>query len=119
MEKKYTRCINNQTVLISQLDGDVASLATQAAAFDKGVQSLAKRVDEDLVALDECVNRHHVECDRVEDKLVLAQGKISVLEDRVRNQCIAMERMSARLDKMEGQLCHRRKGKEREVLQGA
>ena len=68
------------------------------------------------VALDEWVDHCRVECDRVEDKLVLAQGRISVLEDRVRSQCMVMERMSAHLDKMEGQLCHCWKGKEREVL---
>ena len=117
MEKRYTRSINSQTELLSRLNEDVAGLSTQAAVFDEGVQSLAKRVDEDLVALDERVDRRRLECDRVEDELVLAQGRISVLEERVRSQRSAMERMSARLDKMEGQLCHCGKGKERAVLE--
>jgi len=85
MEKKYTRSINSQTALISRLDGDIAGLSTQAAAFDEGVQSLAKRVDEGLLALDGRVDRCRVECDCMEDELVLAQGRISVLEDRVRS----------------------------------
>jgi hypothetical protein len=94
----------------------MADMALQTNAMDEGIRTVAARIDEDLTALDERVTRRRDECEKTEAALVIANGRVELLEERVRNQRSMLERFSARLDDMEGQLCHCGKGKGREAL---
>ena len=91
MEKTYTRVSNSHTEMLTKVDTDMSDIALQVNVIDEGVKTLASRVDQDLVALDEWVTRRRNECDRTEAELVVANGKIALLEDRVREQRTALQ----------------------------
>ena len=100
----------------AQVDSEMADLSLQTNAIDKGIKTLNSQVNLDLATLDDRVTRHHNECDWTTAELVVANGKIALLEECVRSQRTALKRLSACLDVMEDQLCHCGKGKGREVL---
>ena len=93
----------------------MTDLALQAQADKEIVRGIFTRIDEDLVALDERVDRRRQECERADADLHRQGARINILEEKVQEQRTLIEKMSARLDAMEGRLCHCRKGKGKEL----
>ena len=93
------------------MDTELADIALQVDAVDEGVRTAVKRIDEDLEALDQRVNRRRQECERTSAELEAANGKIAILEERSRSQRLLIEQLIARVDSMEGRLCHCDEGK--------
>ena len=65
---------------------ELADVALQVDAVDEGIRTAVKRIDEDLEALDQRVDRHCQECERTSAELEAANGRIAVLEERSRSQ---------------------------------
>ena len=86
--------------------------------MDEGLKTGFLRVDKDLEALDQRIDHRREECDKAREELRAAEGKIEVLEERSRSQCEMIEALMARVENMEGQLCHCGKGKGRNVEEG-
>ena len=80
-------------------------------AVDEGIHTAVKRINEDLEALNQRVNRCCQECKRTSAELEAANGKIAVLEERSRSQRLLIEQLIARVDSMEGRLCRCDEGK--------
>ena len=89
----------------------------QVDAIDEGCKGTFVRIDKDLEALDQRVNRCRQECERTEESLQAAEGRIEVLEERSINQRQLIAELMARVDAMEGQLCRCGKGKGKEVVE--
>ena len=77
--------------------------------MDEGLRTLASRVDADLSTLDDRVTRRRHEVEKTDTDLQVAQGRIEVLEERLRNQHDVIEKICARLTVVEDNLCHCRK----------
>ena len=86
--------------------------------MDEGLKTGFLRVDKDLEALDQRINRRQEECDKAREELRASEGKIEVLEERSRTQREMIEALMAWVENMEGQLCHCGKGKGRDVEEG-
>ena len=86
--------------------------------MDEGLKTGFLRVDKDLEALDQRIDRRREECDKAQEELRVAEGKTEVLEERSRTQREMIEVLMARVENMEGQLCHCGKGKGRDVEEG-
>ena len=80
-------------------------------AVDEGIRTAIKRIDEDLGALNQRVDRRRQECKRTSAELEAANGKIAVLEERSRSQQLLIEQLIARVNSMEGKLCRCDEGK--------
>ena len=65
---------------------ELADVALQVDAVDEGICTAVKRIDEDLEALDQRVNRCRQECECTSAELEAANGKIAVLEERSHSQ---------------------------------
>ena len=83
--------------------------------MDEGVQMGFLRVDKDLEALDNHIDRHWDKCKQAQEELCAAEGRIKVLEERSCSQHEMIEALMAHVEDMEGKLCHFKKGKEHEV----
>ena len=90
---------------------ELADVALQVDAVDEGVRTAVKRIDEDLEALDQRVNRRRQECERTSAELEAPNGKIAILEERSRSQRLLIEQLIAHVDSMEGRLCRCDEGK--------
>jgi len=109
------RVLNLHTTMLTRVDSNMADLSLQTNTIDEGIKTLASRVDLDLATLDDRITHRRNECDWTTVELVVANGKIALLEEHVRSQRTALERLSACLDVLEDQLCHCGKEKGREV----
>ena len=108
--------INTQTQVMTRIDEELANLSLHHDALDTGTRAGFTRVDKDLEALDQHINRRRAECEKTEEELRAAEGQIKVLTARLDTQREMIQDLIARVDSMEGKLCHRRKGKAREPL---
>jgi len=109
--------INSQVGVATRIDEELADLSLHHNALDEGVQAGFSRVDQDLEALDQRVNRRRTEGERTEEDLHVAEGQIEVLTTRLDTQRELIQDLFAHIESMEGKLCHCRKGKAREPLQ--
>ena len=80
--------------------------------MDEGLQTGFARVDKDLEALDQRIDRRREECEQAQEELRAAEGRIEILEERSCTQREMIEVLMARVENMEGKLCHCGKGKE-------
>jgi len=110
--------INTQTQVTTRIDGGLADLSLHHDALDTGTRAGFTRVDQDLEALDQRINRRRAECEKMEGELHAAEGRIDVLTERLATQHEMIQDLIARVDSMEGKLCYCGKGKAREPLQG-
>src|SRR5882762_2730732 len=111
-----TRIINSQTHTLTRMDEELANLSLQHGALDEGARAGFARVDKDLEALNDRVDRRREECMVTENKLQAAEGRVEVLEERLRTQQDVIRALLERVDGMEGRLCHCGEGKDRQVL---
>jgi len=109
--------INSQVGVATRIDEELADLSLHHNALDKGVWAGFSPVDQDLEALDQRVNRQRAEGERTEEDLHVAEGRIEVLTTRLNTQRELIQDLYARIESMEGKLCHCGKGKAREPLQ--
>jgi len=109
--------INSQVGVATRIDKELADLSLHHNALDEGVWAGFSRVDQDLEALDQRVNQRCAECERTEEDLHVAEGRIEVLTMRLDTQHELIQDLFARIESMEGKLCHCGKGKAREPLQ--
>ena len=72
-------------------------------------------INKDLVALDDCIDCHQDECKKAQNELHMAKGRIEVMEERSCTQQEMLKTLAARVENMEGKLCHCGKGKEHKV----
>ena len=86
--------------------------------MDEGLKTGFARVDKDLEALDQRIDRRRDECEQAQDELRVAEGRIEILEERSRTQREMIETLMARVENMEGKLCHCGKGKDRDAEVG-
>ena len=99
------------------MDEDIVDLGLRSQMMDEGLKTGFLRVDKDLEALDQRIDRRREECDKTREELRVAEGRIEVLEERSRSQREMIEALMARVETMEGQLCHCGKGKGRNVAE--
>ena len=100
------------------MDEEIVDLGLRSQMMDEGLKTGFLRVDKDLEALDQRIDRRREECDKTREELRAAEGRIEVLEERSRSQREMIEALMARVENMEGQLCHCGKGKGRNVEEG-
>ena len=93
------------------MDEEIVDLGLRSQFMDEGLKTGFLRVDKDLEALDQRIDRRREECDKTREELCAAEGRIEVLEERSRSQREMIEALMARVENMEGQLCHCGKGK--------
>ena len=93
------------------MDEEIVDLGLCSQFMDEGLKTGFLRVDKDLEALDQRIDRRREECDKTWEELRVAEGRIEVLEERSRSQREMIEALMARVENMEGQLCHCGKGK--------
>ena len=105
LEAAQNRVINKQTETLTKIDGEVADLSLKFNAMDEGMKTAVARIDKDLEALDDRVNRRRRDFDLMSEELHKAEGKIDVLEERSRSQRDLIEKLMARVESMEGRLC--------------
>jgi len=79
-----------------KIDGEVANLALEIQAIDDGIKTAVSCIDKNLEVLDQCVNCRHQECECAEVTLVVAEGKIEVLEEQSNSQCQMIVRATLR-----------------------
>ena len=101
-----------------KMDEEIVNLGLRSQFMDEGLKTGFLRVDKDLEALDQHITRRREECDKAQEELRAAEGKIEVLEERSRSQREMIEALMARVKNMEGQLCHCGKGKGCDVEEG-
>ena len=99
------------------MDEEIVDLGLRLQMMDEGLKTGFLRVDKDLEALDQHIDRRREECDKTREELRAAEGRIEVLEERSRSQREMIEALMARVENMEGQLCHCGKGKGRNVAE--
>jgi len=75
-------------------------------AMDEGVRAGFSRVDKDLAALDDCVHCRRKDSEAVEEKLKIAEGRITLLEERSWADSDLIEKLFAHIEAMEDRLCH-------------
>jgi len=109
--------INLQTQVTTRIDEELADLSLHHDALDTGTRAGFACVDQDLEALDQRINRCRVECEKTEEELHVAEGRIDVLTARLATQREMIQDLIARVNFMEGKLCYCGKGKAREPLQ--
>ena len=100
------------------MDEELTNVGLQVQAMDEGVKTGFARVDKDLEALDQRIDRRRDQCERTENILQAAEHKIECLEERHRDYLAMIMELRVKVQSMESQLCHcgKGKGKEREVL---
>ena len=84
LETLQNRVINNQTDTLTKMDGELSNMTLKFDAMDEGVRSGFSRIDKDLVALDGRVHRRRKDSEVIEEKLKVAEGRITLLEERSR-----------------------------------
>ena len=109
--------INSQVGVATRIDKELADLSLHHNTLDEGVRAGFSQVNQDLEALDQHVNRQRAECERTEEELHAAEGRIEVLTMRLDTQRELIQDLFAHIESMEGKLCHCGKGKAREPLQ--
>jgi len=109
--------INSQTQVTTQIDEELADLSLHHDALDTGTRAGFACVDQDLEALDQRINRHCAECEKTEEELHVAEGRINNLSVLLATQREMIQDLIACVDFMEGKLCYCGKGKAREPLQ--
>jgi len=117
IETDHTHVINSQVRVATRIDKELANLSLHHNALDEGVRAGFSRVDQDLEALDQRVNQQRAECERTEEELHAAEGRIEVLMTRLDTQRELIQDLFTHIESMEGKLCHCGKGKAREPLQ--
>ena len=90
-------------------------MALQVEAINDGAKACFARYDKDIKALNNHITYCCDECDQVKE-LRVAEGKIEVLEECSHMQCEMINQLMARVEIMEGKLCHCGKGKDCWVL---
>ena len=83
--------------------------------MDEGVQTGFLHVNKDLEALDNHIDCCRDKCEKTQEELCAAEGRIEVLEERSHSQHKMIKALMAHVEDMEGKLCHCGNGKEREV----
>ena len=106
LETSQNRVINNQTDTLTKMDSELSDMTLKFDAMDKGVRAGFSRVDKDLAALDDCVHRRRKDLEAVKEKLKIAEGRITLLEERSRADSDSIEELFARVEAMEDCLCH-------------
>jgi len=108
--------INSQTQVTTQIDEELADLSLHHDALDTGTRAGFARVDQDLEALDQCINHRRAECEKTEEELHVAEGRIDDLTALLAAQREMIQDLISRVNSMEGKLCFCGKGKAREPL---
>ena len=111
--------INSQTQVTTRINEELADLSLHHDALDTGTRAGFARVDQDLEALDQHINRCRAECEKTEEELHVAEGRINVLTVRLATQREMIQDLIAHVDFMEGKLCYCGKGKAREPVERA
>ena len=111
--------INLHTQVTTRIDEELANLSLHHDALDQGTRAGFTCVDQDLETFDQRINRRRAECEKTEEELRVAEGRIEVLTTRMDTQREMIQDLITRVDEMEGRLCHCGKGKARERLQEA
>jgi len=106
METSQNRVINNQTDTLTKMDSELSDMTLKFDAMDEGVRAGFSRVDKDLATLDDRVHRRRKDGEAAEEKLKIAEGRITLLEERSRADSDLIEKLFARVEAMEDCLCH-------------
>jgi len=106
LEANQNRAINSQTCVVTKIDGELADIGLEVQAINEGIKTAVTRIDKDLEALDQRINRRHVECERMEQSLCSALNQIADLERLSHAQSEINNTLLERVDAMEGNLCH-------------
>ena len=94
------------TRVVTKIDGELADIGLEVQAIDEGIKTAVARIDKDLEALDQRINRRRVECERTEQSLRSALNRIADLERLSHAQSEINDALLERVDAMEGNLCH-------------
>ena len=107
------------------MNQELTALSERVDAIDEGTQTTFVHMDEDLVALDQCIDCRRQECKRtdyqlqeVKDQLQAAEDQILAFEESKKDYREMLLEMRVCIEAMEGQLCHCGKGKGKEVDAG-
>jgi len=106
-----------QTQTLTRVDEELTDLALQVGSIDEATRTSLLCVDKDLEALDSHIDRCCRECKTSEAELRLAEGRIELLEECLSSQRGLIEQLVARVEDMEGKLCHCGKGKGKEIAE--
>jgi len=105
--------INTQGGVLTKINGEITNLGLKVNAME-GVKTTFICIDKDLEALNDCIDHHHVQCNKVADRLLAAKEKVTILEEHSRLQWELIEQLLSHVGGMESHLCHC--GKDHQVL---
>ena len=109
--------INSHTQVTTRIDEELTDLSLHRDSLDQGTRAGFTCVDQDLETLDQRIDCRRAKCEKTEEELRVTEGRIEVLTVRVDTQREMIQDLIARVEEMEGRLCHCGKGKARERLQ--
>jgi len=92
--------------VVTKIDGELANIGLEVQAINEGIKTVVTRIDKDLEALDQRINRRRVECEWMEQSLRSALNRIADLERLSHAQSKINDALLKRVDAMEGNLCH-------------
>jgi len=88
------------------MDSELSDMMLKFDTMDEGVRAGFSRVDKNLAALDDRVHRRRKDSEVVEEKLKIAEGRITLLEERSWADSDLIEKFFTRVEAMEDRLCH-------------
>jgi len=92
--------------VVTKINGELADITLEVQAIDEGIKTAVTRIDQDLEALDQRINRCRLECERSEQSFRVALDRIATLERLNNDQSLVNDALIKRVDAMEGKLCH-------------
>ena len=90
--------------MVTKIIGELADIALEVQAIDEGIKTAVTHINQDLEALDQRINCHHLKCECLEQSLRVALDRIATLERL--NQSLVNDALIKRVNAMEGKLCH-------------
>ena len=99
------------------MNEELSDFGFRVQNLDEGLQSSVQQIERDMELVDDRVDRRREENEKLTNDLRVAEARIELLEEFSRTQRSVLERLSARMEAMEGNLCRCVKGKEREQVE--
>ena len=99
---------------MSSMNEELSDLGFRVQNIDEGVQSSVQQIEKDMESIDDRVDCRQDECEKLSNELCIAEARIKLMEELSWGQRMVIERLSARVDTMEDNLCRCVKGKESE-----
>jgi len=116
VEADHRRVINSQTSSLDQLQEVVGALDRTTNTVGEGLNMAVSRIDADLTALNERVDRRRRECETNEVVLDLYKAHLAELEKLFDAQTVKLAELESRMDTGMCRCGKDVKGKEKEVV---